>query len=103
MRDASWEVGLQWARNDNRVVSLAGAQFVFLPGGFEGSSAAAVTGSRVGVIYGTDFIRCGRGIVDPVEGNIDALCGTGAPKDAVYLAADGRSEERRVGKECRSR
>ena len=88
-RDASWEVGLQWGRNNNRVVSLAGAQFVFLPGGFEGSSAAAVTGSRVGVIYGTDFIRCGRGIIDPTEGNIDALCGASAPKDAVYLAADG--------------
>jgi len=55
-RDASWEVGLQWGRNNNRVVSLAGAQFRIPAGGFEGSSAAAVTGSRVGVIYGTDFI-----------------------------------------------
>ena len=88
MRDASWEIGLQWARNDNRVVELKGAQFVFLPGGFTGSTAAAVSGSRVGVIYGTDFIRCGLGIVDPTYGDIDSQCG-GAPKGAVYLAADG--------------
>src|SRR6266568_915088 len=88
VRDGSWEIGVQWARNRNRVVALKGAEFVFLPGGFTGSTAAAVAGSQVGVIYGTDFIRCGLGIVDPTEGNIDAQCGS-APKGAVYLAADG--------------
>ena len=88
VRDGSWEIGLQWARNRNRVVALKGAEFVFLPGGFTGSTAAAVAGAQVGVIYGTDFIRCGLGIVDPTEGNIDGQCGS-APKGAIYLAADG--------------
>src|SRR5207237_10146430 len=74
VRDGSWEIGVQWARNRNRVVALKGAEFVFLPGGFTGSTAAAVASSQVGVIYGTDSIRCGLGVVDPTEGDICTPC-----------------------------
>ncbi|MGH7547754.1 MAG: SusC/RagA family TonB-linked outer membrane protein [Gemmatimonadales bacterium] len=84
----AWDVGLQWATNENRLKELRGANFVFLGAGFTDPNEAAEVGSRVGVIRGTDFVRCGRGIIDPVAGDIDAQCG-GAPAGAVFLEASG--------------
>lgn len=83
----AWEVGFQWAKNDNRVQDLIGAQFVDMDGAFSDAPPAAVKGSRVGVLRGFDFARCGRGLkFDGVD--IDAACGN-APKDALYIGADG--------------
>ncbi|MGH9261417.1 MAG: TonB-dependent receptor domain-containing protein, partial [Acidimicrobiales bacterium] len=84
----SWEVGLQWATNDNRVVDLQGADFVNVDGGFDSPRGAAVKGSRVGVLRGFDFARCGRGVVDAVEGDIDAQCGN-ARDGALYIDPSG--------------
>src|SRR5205807_4136429 len=57
--DVTWEIAGQWATNDNRVTDLSGAKFVDLPGAFAGAPGAAVLGSRVGVLRGNDFARCG--------------------------------------------
>ena len=90
-QDLTWEIGLQWAKNENRVLSLNGQQFVDLSagggGGFTGSVPTAWLGSSVGVIRGNDFARCGRGLtIDGVD--IDQACGS-APKGALYIASDG--------------
>jgi TonB dependent receptor. len=87
--DLTWEVGLQWARNQNQVLDLSGQQFVDLASGgyFEGAIATAWKGSGLGVLRGADFARCGRGLtIDGV--NIDQACG-GAPRGALYIAEDG--------------
>lgn len=88
--NAAWEIGLQYAKNNNRVVDLKGIEAVDLPTGgfFTGAVGAAVAGSRVGVLRGFDFARCGRGVVLADGTDIDAACGS-APKGALYLAADG--------------
>lgn len=87
--DFTWEVGLQWARNQNQVLDLSGQQFVDLPtgGSFTGAVATAWEGSGVGVLRGADFARCGRGLtIDGV--NIDQGCGN-APSGALYIDATG--------------
>jgi TonB-linked SusC/RagA family outer membrane protein len=83
----TWEIGAIYARNNNKVVDLQGADFVDMPGAFAGAPGAAVVGSRVGVLRGNDFARCGLGlVVDDVD--IDAGCGSAA-KGALYIADDG--------------
>lgn len=89
-RGLSWEIEGTWAHNDNRVLSFGdtATEFVVLQGGFASATGAAYRGGRVGVLQGNDYARCGRGLV--VGGvDIDAACGTGARKDALYIAADG--------------
>jgi len=89
--DLTWEIGLQWSKNENRVLSLNGQQFVDLSagggGGFTGTVPTAWLGSEVGVLRGNDFARCGRGLNINGE-DIDAGCGN-APKGALYIGADG--------------
>ncbi len=84
-----WDIGLQYGKNNNKVLDLAGSDYIDVASGsFEGASGAAYKGSRVGVLRGLDFARCGRGsIIDGV--NIDAACGASAAKGALYLGADG--------------
>ncbi|MEP6905800.1 MAG: TonB-dependent receptor, partial [Gemmatimonadales bacterium] len=62
-RSVSWDVGLQYGKNNNKVESLLGIDAVDLnTGGFFSSAVgAAVVGSRVGVLRGQDFARCGNG------------------------------------------
>jgi TonB-linked SusC/RagA family outer membrane protein len=89
----AWDFGLQWAKNDNHVVSLQGAEFTtYNTEGFTGAIGASVVGNGVGVVLGEDFVRCGRGLkFDPGTGSVvdfDAQCG-GAPKGALYLDGDG--------------
>jgi TonB-linked SusC/RagA family outer membrane protein len=90
----AWDFGLQWGKNDNRVVSLQGStQFVpFNNEGFTGAVGAAVLGAGTGVVLGEDFVRCGRGLkFDPGTGSVvdfDAQCGS-APKGALYLDENG--------------
>jgi TonB-linked SusC/RagA family outer membrane protein len=90
----SWDIGFQYARNDNHVNSLLGAQFInYNTEGFTGSIGSAVLGDGVGVVQGQDFVRCGRGLnFAPGTGtpvDFDAACGD-APKGALYLDSLGR-------------
>jgi len=79
--DVTWEVGGQWATNDNQVTDLSGATFVDLPGAFAGAPGAAVLGSRVGVLRGNDFARCG------ITSSIS--CAAGTPTGALYIDPSG--------------
>jgi hypothetical protein len=97
IRDFAWDLALQWARNRGLTTSLpAGFQFVPLPnvggtGGLGGIQAVAIVGQPIGVYYGSDYVRCGRGLtVSDVD--IDNTAGQcqGAPKGALYLGSDGR-------------
>ncbi|HEU4642196.1 MAG TPA: SusC/RagA family TonB-linked outer membrane protein [Gemmatimonadaceae bacterium] len=88
----TWEVGLQWGKNENRVIDLAGQQFVDLltsaQSSFTGTVATAWKGSEVGVLRGNDYARCGLGLnIDGTD--IDAACGSNAPKGALYIGPDG--------------
>jgi hypothetical protein len=98
-RSFGWDVGFQWARNRGVTTSLArGLQLVPFPnsggtGGLGGLRGAAIVGQPIGVYYGGDYVRCGRGsLVDGIA--IDQLsvaaggCGH-APNGALFIAADG--------------
>lgn len=93
-RDFGVDVGIQWARNRSQVTDLAGVQFAPLPisGGTNGLGiqAVAVQGKPLGVFYGNDFVRCGRGLsVGGVDlDNTAGFC-QGAPKNALYIDATG--------------
>ena len=93
--DAAWDIGVQYGRNKGNVESLNGAQFItYNAEGFNGAIGASALGFAPGVIQGTDFVRCGRGITNVavtgmgVVADIDALCGN-APKGALFLGPDG--------------
>ena len=90
-----WDVGLQWARNDNRVQSLGGARFVTMPGGVNlAALGAALVGGRVGSVLGNDFVRCGVADVAPEAGHgltladVQAAC-AGQQRGTLVIAADG--------------
>ena len=84
----SWDFGMQYGRNKNRVVSLAGAEFIpYNNEGFTGALGSSTVGYAVGVIRGSDFAICGRGLVlDGVD--IDKGCGA-SKNGALYLDASG--------------
>ena len=85
----TWDIGVNWATNDNRVLDLGDAtrEFITMEGGFASASGAAVKGERIGVLRGADFARCGRDLV--IRGiDIDAACGN-APDGALFVGADG--------------
>ena len=86
----AWELGFQYAKNNNRVEDLKGIEAVDLPTGgyFTGAVGAAVRGSHVGVLRGFDFARCGRGLILGDGTNVDQACGS-APRGALYIGADG--------------
>ena len=88
-----WDFGLQWATNDNKVISLAqGVQFVDMDGGFTGNIGSAILGHRVSAQRGLDFLRCGA--VNPAPeapttlDEYNTAC-AGAPRGALFIAADG--------------
>jgi TonB-linked SusC/RagA family outer membrane protein len=93
-RNFAWEVGVQWAQNRSRVTDLAGVQFAPFPfsGGTNGLGVqgVAVQGQPLGVYYGSDYVRCGRGLVVN-NVNIDNTAGEcqGAPAGALYIDATG--------------
>jgi hypothetical protein len=90
----SWDVGFQLATNRNRVLDLAGASFVPLPisGGTNGLTVQgiAIEGEPLGVFYGFDFVRCGRGVVTAGV-DVDNTAGhcQGAPAGALYIDGGG--------------
>jgi hypothetical protein len=89
----AWEIGGNFGRNRNKVESLLGAEFVsYNLEGFNGSIGSSSVGYPVGVIRGSDFARCGRGLQIVISGvltDIDQACGAGAAPDALFLAANG--------------
>lgn len=87
----SWEFGLLFGTNKNKVVDLQGAEFVDMPGAFAGAPGAAVVGSKVGVLRGNDFVRCGRDDISPEGISADQVLAdcAGAPAGALYIGADG--------------
>ena len=94
-QNLTWEVGLNWSKNENRVVNLSGQPFtdLFTGGGFTGAVPTAWYGSSVGVLRGNDFARCGRHnsdgsdlVIDGVD--INTACGS-APSGALYIGPDG--------------
>lgn len=93
-RNFAWDVGFQVATNRNRVLDLAGVQFVPLPisGGTNGLGiqGVAIQGQPLGVYYADDFIRCGRGLAfNGVDlDNTPGEC-QGAPAGALYIGSDG--------------
>src|SRR4051812_4884480 len=94
-RNFSWDLGFQVATNRSRVLDLAGVQFVPYPisggnNGLTGIQAVAMLDQPLGVYYGTDFIRCGRGLnVGGVDlDNTPGEC-QGAPAGALYIDASG--------------
>jgi hypothetical protein len=94
-RNFGLDFGIQWARNRGVTTDLAGVQFQPFPngGGNNGLGniqAVAIVGQPIGVFFGNDFVRCGRGLfVGDV--NVDATAGQclGAPTGALYVGADG--------------
>jgi TonB-linked SusC/RagA family outer membrane protein len=84
-----WDLGVQWARNRNKVLSLKGASQVVLSSPFGSLPQSIVQeGQPMGVWLSNDFVRCGRGVV--VNGaNIDNTVCQGAPKGALYIGSDG--------------
>ena len=93
-RDFSWDVGVQWAQNRSRVTDLAGVQFAPFPfsGGTNGLGVqgVAVQGQPLGVYYGSDYVRCGRGLVvnNISIDNTPGEC-QGASTGALYIDATG--------------
>ncbi len=90
--DYGWDVGLQWARNRNKVLSLGGEQFITI-GDF--NNQVAMLGQPIGVYLGSGFLRCGvssgQNVVDVAGGGTDtlgAVC-SGMAKGALYLGTDG--------------
>jgi hypothetical protein len=92
--DYGWEVGLQWARNRNTVLSLGGEQFISI-GDF--NNQVAMVGQPIGVYLGTGFLRCGVSADNnPVTGTtatdttLGQVCATAkAPKGALYIGPNG--------------
>jgi len=97
-KDFGWEAGLNYGRLRGNVESLLGAEFIpYNNEGFTGSIGTSSVGYAPGVIRGSDFARCGRGLqIQQSNGStldIDAACAAtpGGYKDgALYLAANGQ-------------
>jgi TonB-linked SusC/RagA family outer membrane protein len=87
--DYGWEVGLQWARNRNKVLSLGGEQFIAI-GDF--NNQVAMVNQPIGVYLGSGFFRCGLSsdAAAPEAGGptMGTLC-AGKPKGALYIGSDG--------------
>ncbi|HYL54127.1 MAG TPA: SusC/RagA family TonB-linked outer membrane protein, partial [Gemmatimonadales bacterium] len=84
--DYGWEVGLQWARNRNKVLSLGGAQFISI-GDF--NNQVAMVGQPIGVYLGTGWLRCGvssnANVVDTLGTTLGTYC-AGKPNGALFIS-----------------
>ena len=89
----SWDVGLQWARNQSLVTQLDAATFIPIDGTNTLTPyEVAKEGSPVGVFYDFGWVRCGvspNGMDAAVNGvDLATVCG-GQPEGALYIAANG--------------
>jgi len=89
--DYGWEIGLQWARNRNSVLSLGG-QLQFIPIGSGLINQVIMPGQPVGVDLGSGFFRCGlsSSTAAPEAGGptMGTLC-NGKPQGTLYIGSDG--------------
>jgi len=86
-------VGLQWARNRNKVLSLGAEQFIPI-GDF--NNQIAMVGQPIGVYLGSGFLRCGvsngtTNIVAVAGGGTDSLGAVcqGHARGALYVDPNG--------------
>ncbi|HJP59542.1 MAG TPA: TonB-dependent receptor, partial [Gemmatimonadaceae bacterium] len=90
----AWEAGVLFGQNRGNVKNLNGAEFIpYNSEGFNGGIGSSTVGFAPGVIRGSDFVLCGRGLVlnDAAHTDVDAVCGpTANAQHALYLGADGR-------------
>ncbi len=81
MKDFSWDIGLNFSRNRNKVTALAnGVEEVAPEAAFNSAQAYAIVGSPYGAIYGTKWARNDAGqliiganglpTLDPEKGNL---------------------------------
>jgi TonB-linked SusC/RagA family outer membrane protein len=87
----AWDVGLNYGRNRNRVLDLAGAEYIDVQNGlgtFTGIVGTAFNGSPLPVMRGQDFVRCGRGLRTDDGRDVDQLCGS-APAGALFIDNGG--------------
>ncbi|MEO5675328.1 MAG: SusC/RagA family TonB-linked outer membrane protein [Chitinophagales bacterium] len=56
-KNFKWDIGVNWSRNQSKVLALANGVDVLFLGGFEGSAIYAVTGEQYGSIYGGRWLR----------------------------------------------
>jgi TonB-linked SusC/RagA family outer membrane protein len=96
LANAGWDVGVQYGRNKGKVLSLNGADFInYNLEGFQGAIGTSAVGFAPGVIQGSDFVRCGRGITNVavpglgVVSDVDGSVCAGQPKGALVLGSDG--------------
>ena len=90
----AWDAGVLFGQNKGLVKNLNGAEFIpYNSEGFNGGIGSSTVGFAPGVIRGSDFVRCGRGLIlaDAASTNVDAVCGAQAnARHALYLDATGR-------------
>ncbi|HET7622993.1 MAG TPA: SusC/RagA family TonB-linked outer membrane protein [Gemmatimonadaceae bacterium] len=90
----TWEVGLQWAKNELRVLDLDGADFINAGGGTFSDAVPAATVGGTFAFRGYGFVRCGvssgDNLLDNNGGTIDlaAAC-AGQPNGALFIDASG--------------
>jgi len=89
--ELAWDLGIQFGQNKGRVKSLLGTDFItYNNEGFNGAIGSSTVGFAPGVIRGSDFIRCGRGLTLPDGTAIDAQCGAeNNARHALWLAPNG--------------
>ncbi|HEY0777403.1 MAG TPA: SusC/RagA family TonB-linked outer membrane protein [Gemmatirosa sp.] len=92
-KNTAVDFGLNFGRLRGKVESLLGTDvYTYGAEGFTGAIGSSTVGYAPGVIRGSDFARCGRGL--NIGGvNVDSACAAATPgykKDALYLAANGR-------------
>jgi hypothetical protein len=86
-----WNIGLQWAKDMNKVLSLSGSDYVLLPNsGFTDPQGAAIVGDPLGELRGTDFVRCGRADTVATYGAVDATCDLPTDAGKIWLAPNGK-------------
>jgi TonB-linked SusC/RagA family outer membrane protein len=91
--DYGWDVGLQWAQNFNKVLSLGGEQFISI-GDF--NNQVAMVGHPLGVYLGSGFLRCGVSSGSNVvavdaggtPGPLSSVCAS-KPYGSLYIGPDG--------------
>ncbi len=87
-----WDIGLQWAQNRNKVLSVGAEDFIVI-GDF--NNQVAMKGQPFGVYLGSGFIRCGISsgqlTVTAPGGGTDSLGAVCAdqPHGALYIGANG--------------
>ena len=88
----SWDVGLQWGKNQSRVLDLGGSEFVVFDPNSITPQGVAQLGQEVGVLRDFGFVRCGlsaTGMDAVIQGvDLGGVC-AGQPTGALYLDEDG--------------